>query len=209
MKFNEFEKLEIIKNKIQDILNLNILELGVQKGNSTKMFLEVCEINNGFLTSVDIDDCSNVANNNKWKFIQSSDDNFEYVNKFIEKDLDVIFIDSLHEPNHIRNVFYNYFKFLKKDGLIFIDDISWLPYIEGGIRDNNFIERINRLTFNKVLEIFNANQKSLSLEINFSGTGLAIFKKNDNKLNDEYKIKNRLLTLKNLIKNIYAPKPKK
>ena len=124
-------------------------------------------------------------------------------------DLDVIFIDSLHEPNHIRNVFYNYFKFLKKDGLIFIDDISWLPYIEGGIRDNNFIERINRLTFNKVLEIFNANQKSLSLEINFSGTGLAIFKKNDNKLNDEYKIKNRLLTLKNLIKNIYAPKPKK
>mgnify|MGYP001192443393 CR=1 FL=1 len=39
MKFNEFEKLEIIKNKIQNILNLNILELGVQKGNSTKMFL--------------------------------------------------------------------------------------------------------------------------------------------------------------------------
>ena len=85
MKFKEVEKLEIIKNKIQNILNQNILELGVQKGNSTKMFLEICEINNGFLTSVDIDDCSNVSNNNKWKFIQSSDDNFEYVNKFIKK----------------------------------------------------------------------------------------------------------------------------
>ena len=209
MKFKEVEKLEIIKNKIQNILNPNILELGVQKGNSTKMFLEICEINNGFLTSVDIDDCSNVSNNNKWKFIQSSDDNFEYVNKFIKKDLDVIFIDSLHEPNHIRKVFYNYFKFLKKDGLIFIDDISWLPYIQGGKKDNNFIERINRLTFNKVLEIFNANQENLSLEINFSGAGLAIFKKKDYNLNEEYKIKNRLLTLKNLIKNIYAPKPKR
>ena len=209
MKFKEVEKLEIIRNKIQNILNPNILELGVQKGNSTKMFLEICEINNGFLTSVDIEDCSNVSNNNKWKFIQSSDDNFEYVNKFIKKDLDIIFIDSLHEPNHIRKVFYNYFKFLKKDGLIFIDDISWLPYIEGGTKDNNFIERINRLTFNKVLEIFNANQENLSLEINFSGAGLAIFKKKDHNLNEEYKIKNRLLTLKNLIKNIYAPKPKR
>ncbi len=116
MKFKEVEKLEIIRNKIQNILNPNILELGVQKGNSTKMFLEICEINNGFLTSVDIEDCSNVSNNNKWKFIQSSDDNFEYVNKFIKKDLDIIFIDSLHEPNHIRKVFYNYFKFLKKEG---------------------------------------------------------------------------------------------
>ena len=61
---------------------------------------------------------------------------------------------------------------------------------------------INRLTFDKILEIFNANQKSLSLEFNFSGSGLAIVKKNDYLLNEEFKIKNRLFTLKNLLKNL-------
>jgi predicted O-methyltransferase YrrM len=209
MKFKENEKLNFIKNKIIDIPNLNILELGVQKGNSTKMFLEICEKNNGFLTSVDIDDCSSVATSPNWKFIQSSDDNFDYVNKLINKELDIIFIDSLHEPNHVKKVFYNYFKFLKINGLIIIDDISWLPFIKNGINDSDFVERINRLTFDKILEIFNANQKSLSLEFNFSGSGLAIVKKNDYLLNEEFKIKNRLFTLKNLLKKIYSPKPKK
>ena len=109
MKYKEKEKLEIIKNKISTISQPNILELGVQKGNSTRMFLEVCEDNNGFLTSVDIEDCSDVSDNKKWKFIHSSDDNFDYINKLINKELDIIFIDSLHEPNHVKKVFYTVF----------------------------------------------------------------------------------------------------
>src|SRR6056300_555637 len=104
MKYKENEKLDIIKNKISKIPKPNILELGVQKGNSTKMFLDLCEKNDGFLTSIDIEDCSNVSNSQKWKFIQSSDDNFNYINQFIKKDLDIIFIDSLHEPNHVKKV---------------------------------------------------------------------------------------------------------
>ena len=42
-----------------------ILELGVQKGRSTKKFLDICEKNNGKLISVDIDDCSNVSRSTK------------------------------------------------------------------------------------------------------------------------------------------------
>ncbi len=209
MKLYEKEKLEFIKKKISNIPNPNILELGVQSGNSTKMFLEVCEKNNGFLTSIDIDDCSNVSKSSKWKFIQSSDDNFNFVKEHLKNDLDVIFIDSLHEPSHIKKVLYYYFNFLKLDGTIFVDDISWLPFIHGGENDNDFVERINRLTFDKILEIYNANKKSLSLEINFTGSGLAILRKIDKNLNDEVKIKNRLFTVKNLLKKIYAPKPKK
>ena len=77
------EKLDIIKEHILDIHKINILELGVRKGNSTKMFLDVCERNDGYLTSIDIEDCSKVANNNKrWNFIHSSDSNFDFVNIF-------------------------------------------------------------------------------------------------------------------------------
>ena len=209
MKYKENEKLDIIKYKISKIPKPNILELGVQKGNSTKMFLDLCEKNDGFLTSIDIEDCSNVSNSQKWKFIQSSDDNFNYINQFIKKDLDIIFIDSLHEPNHVKKVFYNYFQFLKINGLIIIDDVSWLPFVESGVNNNDFVERINRLTFEKMLEIFNSNQENLSLEINFSGSGLAIFSKLKNILKEEIKIKNRLFNIKNLIKKLYAPKPKK
>ena len=209
MKLYEKEKLEFLKKKISNIPNPNILELGVQNGNSTKMFLEICEKNDGFLTSIDIDDCSNVSKSSKWKFIQSSDDNFDFIKNYIKNNLDIIFIDSLHEPTHIKKVLYYYFKFLKLNGLIFVDDISWLPFVHGGENDNDFVERINRLTFDKILEIYNANKKSLSLEINFTGSGLAILRKIDKNLNDEVKIKNRLFTVKNLLKKIYAPKPKK
>ena len=209
MKLYEKEKLEFLKNKISSIPNPNILELGVQNGNSTKMFLEVCEKNDGFLTSIDIDDCSNVSKSSKWNFIQSSDDNFDFIKDYLKNDLDIIFIDSLHEPQHIKKVLYYYFNFLKLNGTIFVDDISWLPFIYGGENDNDFVERINRLTFDKILEIYNANKKSLSLEINFTGSGLAILKKIDKNLNEEVKIRNRLFTVKNLLKKIYAPKPKK
>lgn len=210
MKYFEKEKLEIIESKISSIQNLNILELGVQKGNSTNMFLEICNRNDGYLTSIDIKDCSTVSEDKRWKFIFSSDDNFEYVDKFIaNKQFDVLFIDSYHEPNHVRKVFYHYFNYLKKNGLIFIDDVMWLPYVKNGVEDNDFIERINRLTFDKLLEIFNNNIENLTLDINFRGSGLAILTKIGEKLNKEKKIKNRLFSIKNLIKKfIYSPNPK-
>ena len=89
---------------IRKIENPIILELGVQKGRSTKKFLEICETNNGKLFSVDIDDCSNVSNNKNWKFYQTSDDNFEFIKSKIPKKIDVLFIDSLHEANHVEKL---------------------------------------------------------------------------------------------------------
>ena len=76
-------KLNLIKERIKDIEKPLILELGVKEGRSTKMFLEICEKNDGNLISIDILDYSKVSSNPRWKFIHSSDDNFDYTNKFI------------------------------------------------------------------------------------------------------------------------------
>ncbi len=204
------KKLEIIKNHLIDLKEPNIIELGVKSGNSTKMFLDLCNKNNGFLTSIDIIDYSNVSKDKRWNFILSSDDNFDYINKKIcNQKFDVLFIDSLHEPEHVKKVFYFYFNYIKLGGFIFVDDVVWLPYIEGSKKDNDFVERINRLTFEKILEIFNSNPENITLNIDYEGTGLATLKKIGEKLNPADKIKNRMFTLKNLIKKyIYSPKPK-
>ena len=203
-------KINYLIKKIKHIQNINILELGVQNGLSTKYFIELCESNNGLLTSVDIDDCSNVAKSDKWTFIHSSDDNFEKIDKIIPTTLDLIFIDSLHEPNHVKKVFYHYYSFLKNGGICVIDDISWLPYVKNEYRDNEFSEYINRSTFTKILEIYNNNKENFLLEFFFKDSGYAIItKKNDKPLNKSKKIQSREYGLKNLFRKIYKRKPKK
>ena len=202
-------KLDYIIQKIKDIKKIQILELGVQKGVSTKRFIELCDINDGFLTSIDINDCSNVIKSHRWKFIHSSDDNFEIIDKIINKNIDFIFIDSLHEPKHVEKVFYHYYHFLKKGGICIIDDISWLPYSKNQYRDNEFSEYINRSTFNKILEVFNQNQENFSLEFFFKESGYAIItKKNENILNKPLEIKSREYGIKNLLRKIYKRSPK-
>ena len=203
-------KLDYIIEKIKNIKNINILELGVQRGLSTKKFLDVCEDNNGFLTSIDIDDCSDVSKSDKWKFIHSSDDDFEKIDKIISKNFDLIFIDSLHEPNHVKKVFYHYYSFLKIGGLCIIDDISWIPYTKNEYRDNEFTENINKSTFNKILEIYNINKENFDLEFFFKDTGYAtITKKKNDILNPSKKIISREYGIKNLIRKIYKRMPKK
>ena len=201
-------KLDYIINKIHHIERIQILELGVRKGLSTKKFIELCETNSGFLTSVDIKDCSDVVKSDKWKFIHSSDDNFEEVDKYIKNKLDLIFIDSLHEPNHVEKVFYHYYNFLKKGAICIIDDISWLPYSKNQERDKEFSEYINRSTFKRILEIFNQNQKNFDLEFYFRDSGYAIITKNEKSfLNKSKKIKSREFGIKNLLRKIYKRKP--
>ena len=201
-------KFQYLIKKIKNIKNPNILELGVNKGGSTKTFLELCDRNNGHLTSVDIVNCEKVSNNPNWKFIHSSDDNFEFINKHIKNPLDVLYIDSLHQAYHVRKVFYNYYKYLKVGGLCFVDDISWLPYIKNKKKENSYVEETNFRIFNKVLEIHDSNPENFFLEFFFEGTGYAIItKKNDNDLRQEKKIVINKINLKNIIKKIFLRRP--
>ena len=202
-------KLDYIIEKIKDIQKIQILELGVQRGSSTKRFIELCNTSDGFLTSIDIDDCSKVVKSDRWKFIHSSDDDFEKIDKIISDSLDFIFIDSLHEPKHVEKIFYHYYSFLKKGGMCIIDDISWLPYSKDAYRDNEFTENINRSTFDKILEIYNQNKENFYLEFFFRESGYAIItKKKENPLNNSIKIQSRKYGLKNLLRRIYKRRPK-
>ena len=206
---NYENKIEYITKKIKHIKNIQILELGVNKGVSTKKFLKLCELNNGFLTSIDIDDCSQVVKSDKWNFIHSSDDNFELIDKVIPKEIDFLFIDSFHEASHVEKVFYHYYNFLKEDGICIIDDTSWLPYIKNEYRDNSSNEYTNRKTFQKILEISNQNKGNFLLEFLFEASGLAIITKKKNFLNEAKKIPSREFSFKSFIRKIFKITPKK
>ena len=197
-------------NKIENSLfpligNINkpsILELGVQNGRSTLRFLEICKKNKGKLYSVDIDDCSKVSNDMNWKFIQARDDNFQYIKSIIPKKLDVIFIDTIHEANHVNKLIYNYYNLLNVDGYIFIDDISHLPYLDEK-KTSFYCEINNRETFNEILKILYFNKDNFNLNFSFESSGLAIIKKiKSANLNETKKIISRAYTLKNFLRLI-------
>ena len=140
---------EFEKNK----KNLNILEFGVREGRSTKMFLELCSLNNGKLISVDVDDYSNLFNDKNWTFVKSRDDEFINDKHYFQEKFNIILIDSLHEPLHVSKLIYMYWEYLSVNGSMYIDDISWLPYTKDNWRDHKYTENINRDTFNEILSI--------------------------------------------------------
>ena len=165
---------------ISKINKPTILEFGVQKGRSTLKFLDICNDNNGHLFSADIDDCSNVSSDPKWTFIKSRDDNFELIKSIIPKKIDVIFLDSIHEPAHVEKIIYNYFDLLNNGGYFFIDDISHLPYLKNKSSDSFYCEINNKETFSKILDIYNNNNDLFDLNFSFKSSGLAILKKKTN-----------------------------
>ena len=180
-----------------------ILELGVQKGVSTKKFLNLCKTNNGKLYSVDIDDCSKVTDDKNWKFFQTSDDNFDYIKSNLDEQIDILYIDSLHEANHVKKLIYGYYSIIKENGYIFIDDISHLPYLKTEIRNNFYCEINNKETFTKIIEIYSSNSKNFDLKFDFLSSGLATLqKKNDNKLNPNNKLIEREFTLRNYLRKL-------
>ena len=197
-KFNSF-----VANELISLKDLTILEFGVKEGRSTKIFLQHCEKNGGKLYSIDVNDYKNKFNDSNWTFIQSRDDNFDYLENKLPKKFDVIYLDSLHEADHVEKILYYYFDKLKIGGLFFIDDTSWLPYIENSQRDNFYCEINNKETFDKLLEIYNVNFDRFDINFDFTSSGVCkIFKKSE-KLAKSKKISTRTMSLKNFIRKIF------
>ena len=192
----------ILENE-KDKKNINILEFGVREGRSTKMFLELCAKNNGKLISVDIDDYSDLFQDINWKFIKCRDDDYKHVSSFFSKKFDIILIDSLHEPNHVQKLIYTYWEYLNVNGSMYIDDISWLPYVKNSWRDHKYTDNINRDTFNKILEIQLKNFENIYLTFAFEGSGMCrIIKLNENQLNKPVVIASRHYYVKKILKKI-------
>ena len=189
---------------IKGINNPIILELGVQKGRSTKKFLDICKKNNGKLFSIDIDDCSNIINDKTWNFYQTRDDNFDYIKSKIPEKIDILFIDSLHEASHVKKLINEYYPIIKKNGFIFIDDISHLPYLKNKDRDNFYCEINNKETFDLLISIYSENTENFDLSFTFVSSGLAIIKKKtDSELFDYRKLNERGLTTKNILRRLW------
>ena len=191
-----------LKKDLSKINNPQIVEFGVREGRSTKLFLDLCDQNNGKLFSVDINDYSNLFTNKNWKFIKSRDDNFDFLENILPKEIDIIYLDSLHEADHVEKIFYHYFPKLKINGYFFIDDISWIPYLKTKERNNFYCEINNKETFEKILSIYSSNLNKFDLEFSFISSGMCkIIKKNDH-LNLNKKLIFRSNSIKNYLRKI-------
>ncbi len=192
-----------IFENINYLSNPSILEFGVRQGVSTKKFLNLCEKKNGKLYSVDIEDCSSVSSDKNWTFIKSRDDDFKYLENKIPKKFDLILIDSFHNAEHVKKILYHYYKKLKLGGIIYIDDICWIPYVKNGYRNHFNSEINNRETFSMLNEVLFANQNNINLFYTFVGSGMAkIIKLTETDLNSPKKIISRANTIKNFIRKI-------
>ena len=188
---------------LKKIQKPNIIEFGVRKGVSTKKIIKICEENEGFLHAVDNEDCSKVSNSNKWKFHKTRDDNFEYLDKILNFDVDLIYLDSFHDASHIQKIFYHYYPLLKVGGVFVFDDISWLPYLKDKKRNNFNCEINNQEIFNKILEIKSENDNLVDLYFSFTGSGSAkIIKKSNEILRKTKKLQSRKYSIKNIIRKI-------
>ena len=189
---------------ISNISNPIILELGVENGRSTKKFLQICKKNNGKLFSVDTQDCSKISDDPNWNFFKTRDDNFEFVKSKLSDKIDVLFVDSLHEAEHVKNLIYGYYPMLKKEGYIFVDDISHLPYLQNKPRNNFYCEINNKETFDILLSIYSKNIENFELNFSFMSSGLAIIKKlNNNNLSTFENLNERSWKFKNILRKLW------
>ena len=151
---SRFTAQQLLKLNKEAALKENplIVELGVDRGQSTKIFLNAIDNKaSSKLISIDIKDCSKVSSSKKWEFIQQ--DSADIINLLINKPeikngIDILYIDSLHTPNHVEKEVYNFFEYLNENAMIFFDDIDSGPYMSNQRKDSVSTEIINRKIFN-------------------------------------------------------------
>ncbi len=112
-----------------------IVELGVAKGESTRVFAEVAQLCGAKLVSVDLNDCSRALDWQEWLFIQRDD--VEFAREFeawcrereINPVIDVLFIDTSHYVDHTLEEIRAYFPFLADHAKVFFHDTNLKTFI--------------------------------------------------------------------------------
>lgn len=180
--------------KIKKIDNPLILELGVNKGGSTSIFLKYINKHGGKLYSIDINDCKNIIKTEKfknlntdvWNFLKSNDLNIKYILKEFPKikdGIDLLYIDSYHDETHVKNILATWFEYVNKNGYIFFDDTESLIYR----KSKNFSLSVNNDAIDKfVKKFFYNNSHQVSYIKYFKDSGLSEFKKKQKKVQNQY-----------------------
>jgi predicted O-methyltransferase YrrM len=204
-------EIDEYKKKVKDFIikdlklvsSPKIVEFGVRRGISTKMFIDICKKNNGFLQSIDIRESENFSDSRYWKFHLTRDDNFDYLDQVIPDGIDLFYLDSFHDANHIEKIIYHYYPKLNLNGQFIIDDVSWIPYLKDEKRNSFNCERNNNETYERIMEINYGNSKNQELYFSFVGSGLAkIIKRSNDDLFALKKIKTRKFSIKNFFRKI-------
>jgi predicted O-methyltransferase YrrM len=157
-----------------------VVEFGVDKGRSTCVFLQACEEKQGHLYSVDIADCSNVAESPVWSFIQQSDLETDHILSqapAIKTGINLLHIDSLHTRDHVYMLLMKWYPHVKAGGYITFHDVDPTPYLRGQRKDNPRHEQEAVGMADVIREFFYANEDQLFLEYHFGSTGMGIMRK--------------------------------
>jgi len=167
----------VMQESLKKIKNPVILEFGVNRGRSSQRFLNHVEEFGGDIFSIDIKDCSNITTSKKWNFFQCNDtDHKKIISKFpkLNNGIDLLFIDSYHDPSHVKRLLERWFIYVKKDGYIYFDDTESYVY---RIKRNNILSIINDAISNVVKDFYYSNYDDLIYTKYYEGSGLSEFVK--------------------------------
>ena len=183
---NKIDRFFYINKKLDEIKNPIIVELGVaETALSTKNFLNYVNDKGGKLYSIDIQDFSKITNtddfkniNSKnWNFLQSNDLDLEKIFKSfpkIKNGIDILYVDSLHDPTHIERTLMNWFKYINQYGYIFFDDTESRVYKE---QKALFISIGNDGMDDVIKKFYYRNSNLVKYTKYFTDTGLSEFYK--------------------------------
>jgi predicted O-methyltransferase YrrM len=195
--------LKLMIDFLEKKKNPIILELGVERGTSTKAFVWFAEQNDATVYSVDIADCSKVIKSEKWNFIQSNDLHVDFIlEKFkniLTGGVDLIYIDSYHENFHVLKLLNIWFKYLKKDGAIFVDDVDSFPFRKKADTWNSIVYD---LTDEIIKEFYYNNEDKIFYTRYYGENGLAKLQKQTNLFDEPNSIK-KIWNYNPIIKHLY------
>ena len=183
---NKIDRFFYINKKLDEIKNPIIVELGVaETALSTKNFLNYVNDKGGKLYSIDIQDFSKITNSDNfkninsknWNFLQSNDLDLEKIFKnfpIIKNGVDVLYVDSLHDPTHIERTLMKWFKYINQYGYIFFDDTESRVYKE---QKALFISIGNDGMDDVIKKFYYRNSNLVKYTKYFTDTGLSEFYK--------------------------------
>ena len=183
---NKIDRFFYINKKLDEIKNPIIVELGVaETALSTKNFLNYVSNKGGELYSIDIQDFSKITNSDNfkninsknWNFLQSNDLDLEKIFKsfpIIKNGIDILYVDSLHDPTHIERTLMKWFKYINQYGYIFFDDTESRVYKE---QKALFISIGNDGMDDVIKKFYYRNSNLVKYTKYFTDTGLSEFYK--------------------------------
>ncbi len=164
---NDYGFLDIYEKYFEKLRNkkLNILEIGVDKGDSLRLWKEY--FINSKICGIDIDKKDFVIQD--VEIIQGDQNDKILLDELAKKygKFDIIIDDGSHVSKHIINSFNLLFDHLSQDGLYIVEDLqtSYIPRYGGS--------RLNLIKKNSSMNFF----KSLSDSINYENYDRPFFKK--------------------------------